>query len=348
MGHGIGFARWRSDVASGGNRYDDEVSAELRRRGIELREHPVVGAWPVPGPGDRERFATLLEAERLWLVDNIVAAAAPEAIEAATGEGRTVVVLMHYFPADDLSLPSDDRDALAASEGRAVRAASAVVATSAWTAREVARRYGRRDALVAVPGVAMADPAPGSERDGRAPALLWLARVTETKDPLTLVAALVALRGLPWTARLVGPLADADLGDELRRRVAGAGLADRIEITGPRAGAELDEIWRRTDLLVHTARAEAYGMVVSEALGRGIPSIVPLGTGATEAQQGAGAVFPPGEAGRLTRVLHDWLADPALRERWRGLAAAQRTRLPAWEAAARIIAGAFDGADPHP
>lgn len=347
MGHGIGFARWRSDVASGGNRYDDEVSAELRRRGIELREHPVVGAWPVPGSGDRERFATLLEAERLWLVDNIVAAAAPEAIEAATGEGRAVVVLMHYFPADDLSLPSDDRDALAASEGRAVRAASAVVATSAWTAREVARRYGRRDALVAVPGVAMADPAPGSERDGRRPRCSgWRASPRRRiRSPSSRRSSRCAgCRGRRgWWARSRTPISAMSCGG------ASPGRGSRIASRSRAArGAELDEIWRRTDLLVHTARAEAYGMVVSEALGRGIPSIVPLGTGATEAQQGAGAVFPPGEAGRLTRVLHDWLADPALRERWRDRAAAQRTRLPAWEAAARIIAGAFDGADPHP
>ena len=342
MGRRIGFARWRSDVASGGNRYDDEISGELRGLGIELRERPVTGAWPVAGPGDRERFATLLEAEQRWLVDNIVAAAAPEAIAAATGAGRAVVVLMHYFPSDDLSLPPRDRAALAASEERAVRAASAVVATSAWTAREVARRYRRHDALVAVPGVDVADPAAGSERDGRAPALLWLARVTETKDPLALVDALAQLRELPWTARLVGPhTAHSDISRELRRRIAAAGLADRLEITGPRTGAHLEQIWQRTDLLVHTARSEAYGMVVSEALARGIPSIVPLGTGAIEAQQGAGSAFPPGDAERLSQELRGWLADPELRRRWRDLAAELRPRLPTWTAAARVIAGAF-------
>ncbi|WP_255572632.1 glycosyltransferase family 4 protein [Leucobacter tenebrionis] len=338
----IGFARWRSDVASGGNRYDDEVSAALRTLGFDLREYPVTGEWPVPGPGHRREFASLLRAERCWLIENIVGSAAPEAIAEATRAGRKVVMLMHYFPSDDSALPARERTALAASEAEAVRTASTVVATSAWTAREIAARYGRTDALVAVPGVTRADPARGSERDGGAPALLWLGRLTETKDPLTLVDALAGVGDLPWSARLVGPdTVDPELRRELLRRIERAGLGGRIEITGPRTGAELEAIWARTDLLVHTARAEAYGMVVSEALARGIPSIVPLGTGAVEAQQSAGAQFAPGDVEQLTGRLRGWLGDPELREHWRARAAELRPRLPTWEAAAGAIAEAF-------
>src|SRR5699024_4359612 len=37
----VGFARWRSDVASGGNRYDDELAAGLRALGLDLCEYAV-------------------------------------------------------------------------------------------------------------------------------------------------------------------------------------------------------------------------------------------------------------------------------------------------------------------
>ena len=39
-------------------------------------------------------------------------------------------------------------------------------------------------------------------------------------------------------------------------------------------------------------------MVVTEALARGIPSVVTAGTGAVEAQR-VGATFPPGDASAL-------------------------------------------------
>lgn len=341
-GSRVGFARWRSDVASGGNRYDDTLAVELRRLGLGLREYDVAGAWPFSEARDLERLAEVLTAEGEWLIDNIVASGAPEVIEAAVAAGRRVTILLHYFPADDPTRSAADRERAAAAEARSVAAASTIVVTSAWAGHEVSSRYGRHDAVVAVPGVEPADLAPGSSR-GQPPALLWLARVTRTKDPLTFVEALVHVRDLAWTAQLVGPDAlDADLTRELRRRIERSGLADRVAVPGSREGDALDSVWTRTDLLVHTARFENYGMVVTEALARGIPAIVPAGTGAAEAQR-VGGTFPPGDAQALAEVLRLWLTDPPLRERWRADAAALRPHLPTWEDTARIVFAALAG-----
>lgn len=342
VGGHLGFARWRSEVASGGNRYDDELAAALRTLGLDVREHPVTGRWPNPEPGDRQRFAELLTAEQEWLIDNIVASAAPEAIMAATAAGRRVTMLVHYFPADDPSLPPGDREHLASAEAAAIAAATTVVTSSRWAAREVATKYGRTDTIAAVPGVEPADLARGSAAGGDPPMLLWLARMTEAKDPLALVEALIRLRDLDWTARLVGPdTVDEGLSREVRDGIAAAGLADRIDVPGPRRGDALERIWTRADLLVHTARAETYGMVVSEALARGIPSLVPVGTGAVEAQRGAGGAFPAGDASALAEALRAWLTDPDLRGHWRAEAADRRASLPTWQDTARIIASAL-------
>ncbi|MBK0419853.1 glycosyltransferase family 4 protein [Leucobacter sp. CSA1] len=353
----IGFARWRSDSASGGNRYDDDLSAAFRELELDVREYPIAGSWPTPEPDDRRAFARVLAAERHWLVDNIVASAAPEAVASAVSSGCRVTVLMHYFPADDPSLSAADRARLAEDEAAALAAASEVVTSSEWAAREVAARYGRPDAVPAVPGVGRAPRAPGSlgdpaTREGESggesereigesdtPMLLWLGRVTETKDPLTLVEALGAVRDLSWTACLVGPdTVDEALGRRVRDRLAELGIASRVEMPGMRGGEALAAIWARADLLVHTSRTETYGMVVSEALARGVPSVVSEGTGAVEAQRGAGATFPVGDARALAAELRAWLDDPALRARWRRDARERREHLPAWSDTARTIA----------
>lgn len=338
----VGFARWRSDLPSGGNRYDDELVTGLRGLGLDLRDYEVTGPWPLPARRDRERLASLLTAERDWLVDNIVGSAAPGAIRAAAGAGARVTLLMHYFPSDDPGLSAPERERLAATEAEAVSAARRIVVPSAWAAGEVFGRYGRDDAIVAVPGVDPAPLAAGSSPGGD-PVLLWLARLTPTKDPLTFVEALSRLRDLRWTARLVGPdTVDDELSRQVKRRIAEAGLTGRVEVAGPRDGAALESVWAGTDLLVHTSRAETYGMVVSEALARGIPSIVPSGTGAVEAQ-GVGAVFPAGDTDRLADALRSWLTDPPLRNRWRAEAASLSVHRPTWQDTAGIVASALAG-----
>ena len=343
MSHRVGFARWRSDLPSGGNRYDDEVAAALPRLGVDVRPYAVSGSWPLPAPGDRARLGALLTAERRWLIGNIVASAAPEAVRAATADGRRVTLLVHYFPADDTALTDEQRERVARSEHQAVHAATAVVVTSRWAAEEVAARYGRDDAVVARPGVGPAPLAPGSAPAGRPPRLLWLGRLSPDKDPLTLVDALTHLADLGWSALLVGPDGvDARLTRQVHDRIAQAGLAGRVRVTGPLEGRRLQTVWSVTDLLVHTSRSETFGMVVSEALARGIPSVVAAGTGAVEAQR-VGATFPPGDPGALADTLRAWLTDPRRRDRWRSAAAALRGRLPTWRDTAAAVAAALTG-----
>ena len=334
----IGFARWRSDLPSGGNRYDDELAAGLRALGWDLREYDVTGSWPLPDDHDRQHLVELLGLEQRWLMGNIVAAAVPTVITAATAAGRDVVVMLHYFPADDPSIPPADRRQLAVSDAAAVWAASTVLVTSSWAAREVAARYGRQDAVVAVPGVVPAPLAPGTAGPGRAPVLLWLARLTPTKDPLTFVDALAQLQDLDWTARLVGPdTVDEALSRRVAERITGAGMDGRVTLMGSREGVALESVWAGTDLLVHTSRHETYGMVVSEALARGIASVVVSGTGAVEAQAGAGAAFPAGDAEALAEILRDWLTNERTRQRWRRDALKRRAHLPTWDDTAQMV-----------
>lgn len=333
----VGFVRWRSELASGGNRYDDELAARLPVAGVPVHEYAVTGPWPLPTADDVAQLAEQLRHEDAWLIGNIVASAVPGLIAESVADGRRVTVLMHYFPADDPTLTPRERERLQESERRMVAAASAIVVPSEWAASQVATRYGRRDAVVAPPGVEPAGVAPGSA-DGAPPKLLWLARLSEGKDPMTFVEALAHVRDLDWTASLVGPATDDTITGRVRTLIDSAGLGDRVALCGARVGPALDATWARTDLLVHTSRAETYGMVVAEALAHAIPSIVTARTGAVEAQHGVGASFAPGDTDALVAILRTWLTDPVMRGQWRRQAIEQRSLLAAWSDTARTVA----------
>jgi glycosyltransferase involved in cell wall biosynthesis len=182
--------------------------------------------------------------------------------------------------------------------------------------------------------------------------------LTPTKDQITLVRALAHVADLGWLADLVGfDRADPGYAARVRDEVATAGLADRIRITGPLIGPVLDQRWDAADLLVLPSRVETFGLVVTEALARGIPAIVSAGTGAVEAlQQGAilpgdampgaavqpgdampGAAVQPGDPTALAEVLREWLTRPELRSAWREAALARRATLPGWQQTAAAV-----------
>ena len=210
-------------------------------------------------------------------------------VAAAVESGHAVTVVVHLPISDELGLEPMQRQRYAALEAKTVQAASGVLCSSRWSAAELSRRYGRSDVGVAIPGVTPAPVARGSQDSGP-PCILSVAALTPTKDQLTLVHALAQLADLPWTADLIGS-DQADPGTPLGYgpRSCAAGMGDRIWVpAGPLTGSVLDQKWDAADLLVLPSRIETYGLVVVEALARGIPAVVSAGTGAIEAlQEGA-------------------------------------------------------------
>ncbi len=318
------------DRPTGGNRYDQHLAAALADLGTQVELRAAVGSWPEPGPADRADLARLLRGSGPVLVDGLVACGAPVEVGEAVADGVRVHVLVHMPLALDPGLDpqvAQRRDLL---EGRALRVATGVLATSGWAADRLRARH-RLDAIaVATPGAHPAPVAPGSDP----PLLRQLAAVTPVKDQLRVVAALARLVDLDWTAELTGSLdADPDYADRVRRAIRAAGLADRVRLSGPLTGADLERAWQATDLLLLPSRAETWGMVVTEALARGVPAVVSRGTGSQEALGAAGdgalpgAVVEPGQAA-LTAALHHLLGPgrgPA-----RAAALARRDGLGTW------------------
>jgi glycosyltransferase involved in cell wall biosynthesis len=137
--------------------------------------------------------------------------------------------------------------------------------------------------------------------------------------------------------------------EQIKRRSLEAGIGDRLAFPGPRTGAELDRSYAAADLVVLASRAETYGMVVTEALARGLPIVAADVGGLTEALgRGADGTLPgllaaPGDANELAGALRTWLGEAELRARLRRAARERRASLRSWSTTASAIAEVLAG-----
>jgi glycosyltransferase involved in cell wall biosynthesis len=315
-----GFAR----LASGGNVYDRRLQAGLVGLGWDVATHEVGPGGPLPA----------LAARDLVLVDGLVASWTAGALLAAEAP---VVPLVHMAPGTP-------------DEGALLRGAPTVVTTSGWTRRWLTEHDGVDAARVhvAVPGVEVADPVPGSEAGGE---LVCVASVQPDKGQDVLLAALARLRDLDWRCTLVGRLdLDEDFVDDLRKAAADTGIADRVTFAGALPHDGVRAAYAGADVLVLPTRVESYGMVVTEALAHGLPVVASAVGGVPEALgHGAdgsapGLLVRPGDPDALAGALRRWLADPRRRRRLRRSAGLRRLTLPTWSQTAAHVAAALEAA----
>lgn len=330
---------------SGGNTYDRYICRHLGSLGLSVREHAVPGPWPRPG---REALRALAGVMQRFpdgspvLIDGLVASAAPEVL---VPEARRVrlVILVHmalgHRPAD--GAPEDVR----MRERAVLQAAAATVTTSQWSRSRLLELYQLvpERVHVAEPGVDRADPSTGTTHGGE---LLCVAAVTYEKGHDVLVEALLSMPEQPWRCLCIGSVdRDPELVEDLRQRTLNSDLGGRVSFPGPRTASELDRTYADADLLVLASRAETYGMVVTEALARGLPVVATevgglseaLGYGADGARPGL--LVPPDDPPALASALRTWLGDPELRDRLRRAAHERRTSLCGWSTTASRLAG---------
>jgi glycosyltransferase involved in cell wall biosynthesis len=336
--------------SSGGNAYDRRVCRGLAALGWAVHEHPVPGAWPRPGAaghGALERAVRQIPDGAVVLIDGLIASAAPEALVPQARRLRQIVLV--HMPLGHRP-PDGEAGAVRARERAVLSAAAAIVTTSAWSRRRLAELYAlAADRVhVAEPGVDAAGLAPGSTAGD---SLLCVAAVAPDKGHDVLLDALAMAADLSWTCACVGSLdREPAFADGVRRRARDGGLGDRMRFTGPRTGPELDRAYAAADLLVLASHAETYGMVVTEALARGLPVIAAEVGGVTEAlghgDDGTrpGMLVPPGDAAALSAALRAWLTNAELRGRLRRAARQRRASLRGWPATAEILAGVLRAA----
>nr|WP_272902141.1 glycosyltransferase family 4 protein [Brevibacterium daeguense] len=265
------------------------------------------------------------------MLDSLVGCSVPEAF---AGRRRWPLVLLMHMP-QAAAAPAEDRERVAARERICVAGADAVIATSSWAARDLTARYGRRDVVVAPPGVR---PRPAAaRRDGRD--LIAVGAISPVKNQLLLVEALARLQDDDWQLRIAGPVADGEYADRLRGRIASVIEPGRIALLGELDGGRIDDLYDTAELLLLPSRFETYGLVVAEAGAAGIPAFVSTGTGAVEAlgSPAAGCTFDPRDAPAWRAGIRRWLRDGDWRAELRDIAGRRRGTLPSWAATAQVI-----------
>jgi len=148
----------------------------------------------------------------------------------------------------------------------------------------------------------------------RGPLLLFVGRMVPYKGLDVLLRAMVQV---PATAVLVGGGPQRSALEVLAREL---GIESRVVFAGEVDEPGLVAWYHACDLFVlpSTTRAEAFGVVQTEAMACGKPVVstsLPSGVPWVNRDGETGLVVPPGDAGALAAALNRLASDPALRQR---------------------------------
>lgn len=326
---------------TGGFIYDRRIAAELIALGINVEVRELPPGWPEPDDyalAAAEQALAAIPDGGLVVIDGLALGVLPD-LAAAHANRLRLIALVHHPLAEETGLTQDARDRFALSERAALAQVHHIIATSGFTA-DALLDYGvdRHRISVILPGVDRVAPAKGS--GSRETAILCVATLTPRKAHDVLLNALAQLTDRPWRLHLVG--------SELRHPRHALGirqLCDRLDLRcrvtfhGELGERALNRIYHRSDLFALASHYEGYGMVVTEAVARGLPVVTTAGGAlAHTLPNGAGLLAPPGDVSALRDTLKRVLDEPGLLERLRKGALAARERLPTWSQSAQRCA----------
>ncbi|MDR5897974.1 glycosyltransferase [Halomonas vilamensis] len=330
---------------TGGYHYDAHIVYELREAGWQVDVVGLEGRFPDADSIAENALGAALAAlpdGRQVIIDGLAMGALPEVI--VRHHARiNITALVHHPLGDEQGLTQAQQAQLHQREMAALATVARIIVTSHFTRRRLktlAAEVGVRLAPINVvePGVT---PAPLSEPSVNGPLnLLCVATVTPRKGQDILTSALGPLSHLDWQCDCYG---SNERNPEFAKHVATLidehELNDSLRLHGECDSAELEAAYQRADVLVLPSWYEGYGMVVTEALARGVPVITTTGGALNDTlPDAAGLKVPPGDSDALTAALTRFLTEPLLRERLRRGARQAREKLNDWQTAGEQFA----------
>jgi len=212
-------------------------------------------------------------------------------------------------------------------------------------ARQIERHYGRLDALVVLTDADRRDYAEllagsdtriaritnalpqmtGEPRDERQKVVLAAGRLTWQKGFDLLIDAYVPIaREHPdWQLRIYG---DGNRKQRLRRRILRHGVYNNVFLMG--TTQRLGEFMSRASLFALSSRYEGFGMVIVEAMSKGLPVVsfdCPRGPAEIIDAGRDGILVPSQDVAGMTEVLRELIRDGERRRRY-GAAAIEKSR----------------------
>jgi glycosyltransferase involved in cell wall biosynthesis len=220
---------------------------------------------------------------------------------------------------------------------RAARSAQRVICVSGYTAQDVIRRYdvdpGRVRIIPNAPSLAIGgEPLPD---DG--PYLLAVGDLRPKKNLLRLVQAFRVLRREGLEHRLVLAGVDSGEGDTVRAAAGG----EPVLFTGYVSDGRLDALMRGADALVHPSLYEGFGLVLVEAMARGVPVVAARATALPETGGDAAEYFDPLDVGDMAAAIRRVVGDRARHAELSELGRARAGRL-SWPDSAALTVGVYE------
>jgi D-inositol-3-phosphate glycosyltransferase len=249
----------------------------------------------------------------------------------------------------------------AAAEAEVMACSDVILASCTVEAEQLVGLYGVERSRIAIvaPGVDHAFFGPGDRAQARRaagfdphdPIVIFVGRIQPLKGLGVAVDALAEVVAVPTLRRATlvaiggpsGPQGAAELAD-VRRRIAAAGLGERVALLAPQPHELLATHLRAADVAVVPSRSESFGLVALEASACGLPVVAAAVGGLTTlVDHGRTGYLVEGrDPARYAAHLIPLLADrPGLAEPM-GAAGAARAAHYTWSGAAARLVDAVD------
>ena len=332
------------NLPTGGYAYDRRLLSLLPELGVDIRRLELPGSFPAPAAADlaetRRRVAATAR-DSILMIDGLAYGAMPA--DLIRGFGRRIVALVHHPLCMEAGLTAQRAAELRRLETEALTLAERVVASSHFTARTLAAEFGVPASKItpAEPGTEPAARARGTwVKGGEAPLhVLAVGSIVPRKGYDVLIEALAPLKSLRWRLDIAGATdRSPETTAALERQIAAAGLADRVSLLGPVDDPRLAELYDHADVFVLSSHYEGYGMVLTEALSRGLAIVSTTGGAAAETiPDDAALKVEPRSPRAMMWAVGRAIEDAGIRKRISDAAWAAAAGLPRWsDTAARV------------
>lgn len=335
---------------TGGYIYDAQIVTALREQGYSIDVLGVPGRFPDADDEAAEQLGRSLAAQAdgaLVVIDGLAMGALPEVI-ASHAERLKIIALLHHPLGDEQGLSKDDQQRLHRDELQGLSSVAGIIVTSHFTARRLVNLASHYAIPISAP-VSVVEPGVDKASVNRAEApgepirLLCVATLTPRKGQDILVQALAGIAAGNWQCDCYGAERDTVFTARVQQLVETHKLAGRVSLHGECDEATLEAAYQRAHVLVLPSWYEGYGMVVTEALARGIPVITTTGGALRDTlPEGAGITVEPGDTQALKAAIEQFCQSAELRAELRAGAVSARQQLNDWEAAGKAFAAALN------
>ena len=213
------------------------------------------------------------------VIDSLILGVIPDLIEEFAAK-NPVVAMVHLPLSLNPAFNENQKKHFKESEIRSFKLSEIIIVTSGYTKSEIIKT-GIDNAKIHVitPGI---NTMPEKRNYPVRPRnLLCVSRISSSKGQLTLIKAIERIHQFDWKLTFCGGYDRQDVYyKEIMHRISDSGLENKIVFTGEIPRLEIEEYYRKADLLILTSFFETFSMVLQEAMAFKIP-VISTDSGAT-------------------------------------------------------------------